>query len=403
MGMAIMSFPWTEQGIFKAGKNLNHSVFGVVFLWPQWQDGKRLSLFRWRPGGGVAIMVLGWKANLGKRGIGVLAIHKAILHIMDFNSGLTVLSEGELDVQSPSVINFLSRHLEKCYTDQGAKTGEFEQRSLFRQQVDTYLAGKISFQQFSVFVAERLREQLSQSDELASLDLVICDFSYEGRRCLALLKCNNQVGYTHQVVQEEGGVRNEIINHYAILPSLTQKLEEYAFIDGATREVSFVDKPHPINGEAVRVLSEQVLECNSRISPRDTMRLVGNITRKVAEKHGQSAVAAVAKAKTCMIVQAEQLEKLDPATLGQEIFHASPLLQEEYRREAETAGLTEAVRVDKEFARKKGQTHKIKTDTGIEISFPVDYFQNTQYMEFINNPNGTISIELKNIGKISNR
>lgn len=46
---------------------------------------------------------------------------------------------------------------------------------------------------------------------------------------------------------------------------------------------------------------------------------------------------------------------------------------------------------------------KIKTDTGIEITIPSDFFDNSEYIEFINNPNGTISISIKNVGKIINR
>lgn len=45
----------------------------------------------------------------------------------------------------------------------------------------------------------------------------------------------------------------------------------------------------------------------------------------------------------------------------------------------------------------------IKTDTGIEITFPTDYFENHDYIEVVNNPNGTLSIEIKNIGKITNK
>ena len=49
------------------------------------------------------------------------------------------------------------------------------------------------------------------------------------------------------------------------------------------------------------------------------------------------------------------------------------------------------------------RSHKIKTDTGIEIKIPTEYLENSRYVEFINNPDGTISIALKNIGKIVNR
>ena len=43
------------------------------------------------------------------------------------------------------------------------------------------------------------------------------------------------------------------------------------------------------------------------------------------------------------------------------------------------------------------------TDTGIEIVFPTDYYQKTDLIEFQNNADGTISIVIKNVGKITNR
>ncbi|WP_405352536.1 hypothetical protein [Ruminococcus sp.] len=49
------------------------------------------------------------------------------------------------------------------------------------------------------------------------------------------------------------------------------------------------------------------------------------------------------------------------------------------------------------------KSQKIKTDTGIEITVPVEYFEDDRYIEFINNNDGTISIALKNIGKLINR
>ena len=43
------------------------------------------------------------------------------------------------------------------------------------------------------------------------------------------------------------------------------------------------------------------------------------------------------------------------------------------------------------------------TDTGIEISFPVEYGENPEFIEFSTEENGLISIELKNIGSIENK
>ena len=49
------------------------------------------------------------------------------------------------------------------------------------------------------------------------------------------------------------------------------------------------------------------------------------------------------------------------------------------------------------------RNHKIRTDTGIEISFPAEMGNNPEYIEFVNEPNGLITLALKNIGSIENR
>ena len=43
------------------------------------------------------------------------------------------------------------------------------------------------------------------------------------------------------------------------------------------------------------------------------------------------------------------------------------------------------------------------TDTGIEIKIPMEQYNSTDSIEFITNPDGTISVLIKNIGKITSR
>ena len=74
-----------------------------------------------------------------------------------------------------------------------------------------------------------------------------------------------------------------------------------------------------------------------------------------------------------------------------------------HKREVVEAALPAEVSVEPAVAERRGRNHRIRTDTGIEITFPSEYCDNRDYIEFVNNPNGLISIELKNIGKITNR
>jgi hypothetical protein len=333
----------------------------------------------------------------------LITINKAILHILDFNSGVTVFSQQELDRESNSVATFLTKHIEKSYTGQNAKSGTFQPDSKFKSQLSDYLADRIDFIGFSVYVAEAMYTAIAQSDTLDSTDVLVCDVAIEGSRVIGILKCTNKVGFIHQVVQENDQLKNEIINHYAILPGLSQKIEEYAFVDVDSLEIRFVEKKRSVNGEEAYLIADHILECSSRISPKGTLDLVNSTARAVAENHGESTVAAALKSKSYIVENTEVSEFLDPVELSKAVFPASPLMQQEFVQEVQKAGITETVKIDKDLAIKAGKSHKIKTDTGIEITFPVDYFQNNEYIEFINNPDGTLSIALKKIGSIVNK
>ena len=65
-----------------------------------------------------------------------IGVNKAILHILDFNSNLTVFSAHELELGKSSVAEFLMKHIEKAYCNPGAKPAAFNPDSRFRELLD---------------------------------------------------------------------------------------------------------------------------------------------------------------------------------------------------------------------------------------------------------------------------
>ena len=72
----------------------------------------------------------------------MIVIDKAILHILDFKSGMTVYSDEELTVQG-SIETFLLKHIEKSWHSQEAKPGKFYDDSNMQQEFKEYLAGNL--------------------------------------------------------------------------------------------------------------------------------------------------------------------------------------------------------------------------------------------------------------------
>lgn len=332
-----------------------------------------------------------------------MIINKAVLHILDFNSDVCVFSQKELDFSNSEISSFLEKHIERAQSDGGQKQGAFLKDSSFFRWLQEYIQNKTNFIEFSNIVANKLYEQISRSDKLDSNDFLVVDFSNENTSYIALLMLTNKIAYTHQVVNDAGSIHNEIIRHYAILPSASQKIDSYAIICCNDFSIGFLDKKRMIDGKDIYILPEVLLQSTSVISSKEAIKVVNQITTKIAEEHGENSAVAISKAKNYLVENAEISSSFSPIELGREVFADSEIMQNEFERRIAESELPSDIQIEKSLAIRTGKNHKIKTDTGIEITFPVEYFENHQYIEFINNPDDTISIELKNIGKIINR
>jgi nucleoid-associated protein YejK len=332
----------------------------------------------------------------------MVIIDKAILHILDFNSGMTVYSDEELTVQD-SIETFLLKHIEKSWGSQDAKPGTFYDDSHCAQLVKEYLSGEMSFVPFSKELAKKLEDAFVHAEEMASSDVIVADVRIDDRRQIVIFKSNSHIGYTHQVNQTEAGIKNEIINHYSIMPNLSQKMEEFAFIDTESKEISVTAKKYTIDGNSILVFPEILLECSLTPSPKEAIKNLSKTAAKVAEAYGQDKVATEAAVKSYVTENMQNTDELDLVEAGKEIFKENPSMQADFDNAIKEAGFTEPVKMDQEATIKKMCKHKLKTDTGIELTIPSEYFDNTEFMEFHNNEDGTLSIMLKHIGNIVNR
>lgn len=334
----------------------------------------------------------------------IMMINTAVLHIFDFNTNVCIVSQKDLDFSSDVVYEYVSKRLNRIIGDAAQKTGVFYATSAFQMKLQALVDGTLTFDDLASQIARELYQLVSHCDEPESTDLLVIDFQDDDDvRNLGILMLDNKTAYTHQILDDEGTVYNKLIKHYAILPGTAQKAEAYALIRLNDFSIHFVDKKRKMDGEDVYLLPDKLLQCTSVISSKEAVKVVSKIAEKVAEEHGASTVEALSKAKTYLVENAETADSFSPQDLGSDVFGDSTVLQREFEEQVKEAKLPEAVAIEKEYAQKAGRSHKIKTDTGIEITFPSEYIENTDFIQFINNPDGTLSIELKNIGKIVNK
>lgn len=333
----------------------------------------------------------------------IVGINKAVLHILDAMSGVTVFSDTELDSSDASINNFITKHIEKVYDGAGLRKGEFLSGSGLKYHINEYLNGEIDFVRLSQAIAERMYEGISASEDPESCDIIVCDCVANESPMIAVLKCDNKIGYTHQVMKEDGHIQNLLINHYAILPTTSQRISECAFINTNDFSISYCGKTRKIDGEKTDLMADILLEGVFDISSKESINKVNKIAKKVSADNGGDSVETTAKLKQYFTENALNEEYLEPKKMAETVFDGLPLMRDEFVEQIEEANVPEKVEVNPYITKKMSANVKLGTDIGVELSFPAEFYRDNEHIEIINNEDGTLSIKINRIGEIINK
>ena len=335
-----------------------------------------------------------------------MKINHAILHVLDFQSAVNVISQRELDLEGDrNARQFVTTHLRRARESGDNKCATFSDASVFGGELKRYFFGEREFIDLSQQVAEFIAGELAKAEKAQSTDVLVADFEDDDdARWFAIMLLASKQAFMHEVGSEAGETVNAIKRHYAILPNPSQKVQSYAVVRASTMEIGYVDKKRKIAGEDTLLIPDGLLQCETGVSGKEVIDTVTRVVEEVAEEHGANTAVALAKVKAAVAEKVEDDEELPPWDIVDEVFENEPQIKESVRAALIEEALPERVPVErKQVERAAVRNHKIRTDTGIEITFPAEMGSNSEYIEFVNEPNGLISIELKKISSIENR
>lgn len=375
----------------------------------------------------------------------MINILHAILHVYDFETGIASLSTRELDLGTRATLSYVRSFLRKASNSADNRHGEFKPDSGFVGELDQYLDDRNDFVSLSQQIAQFIFEELRRSDNPEPCDLLVADFedepepgadtkvdvtgnsevgdgadfadavdvamqqalesAYQGQgdRKFAIILLPRKKSFLHNIEGSDDHAYNELMRTDATLPNPTQKVDSYAVVNTRTFSVDFADKVRSVAGQDTYIIPDSLLQCTTHASTREVIKQVTDIVEQVAQEYGANPTVAVSKAKACVSENAGDSAVLLPWDIGEEVFEDAPQMRERYHERSREADLPERVQVKASVANRLTKSQKIRTDTGIEITFPAEYSSTSDYISFINQPDGSINIEIKGIGKIENR
>ena len=336
----------------------------------------------------------------------IINIEKIILHILDPKVGLAVLSQDEHPT-SEETIEFLTSHIENIFKDVNIKKSYFKEDE--KENKVKNLAMDIAnnndlFIQRTKDFAELMYDILRRNPDIPACDLICSLFQGDDKRYLGFFIFNYKTSYIHYVEELENGRLNTVIKQSTTLANTNQVVDEFVLIDLEDFSILLKERKHEVEGIKDFYLSKYLLKSEDLLSNKNKLDIVNKVSKKIVKDYYDNDVAKLAEIKSVMRGNIDESESIDVNSIKTQVFKNNLDIQEKYDEEIEKRGLVDkTIEVDENLSKKVSKTQRLLMDNGIEIKVPIEFLNGDEKIEFLNNPDGSISILLKDIRAIQGK
>ena len=298
-----------------------------------------------------------------------LYIKRIIIHQFSPNDTELVLAESPIEI-TPRLDEYFRKKLSKVFSDE-AKRGYFDTENVFISHIGNDLM------ESSVKISKLWKEEFVISEDQKTNDLVFIQFDKEGQEYFAFLR----IALKDSLVHSLGNSQHPIQLSQNNLPSAAQTPDEALVINRSSKQYYLIEKRIKHNGSFANYFSENLLQVQPEQSVKKSIKMVEDTAQKIAENFNQDDFNFQGKMKSAIFNNLEEDQELSP-----EIPEPISVSDIDHSRQI-----------------KKLENQKLSLSNGIELIVPNNVYQDADSVEFIQNPDGTYSILIKNIEDIVNK
>lgn len=321
-----------------------------------------------------------------------MQIKEAYLHVLDVISDVKLLSERPTEIDF-EIEDYVEKHVGVFFDNLDISTMDYTPNS------KVTLEGHV-FKEVSLQVADLFYDAMTYSEDIKPCDLMCIHFEREDRDYYGFLKLNFRTSFAHAVELQENLIVNKIIRQVTTLPYKSQKVEEGFLIDLTENKVLVKDKQVTIDGYKSRYITEKVLCLNGVMTTKRKIDLITKTAEKVIEKYDDQPLVKTAKLRKMVTEHLDESGSLDMQNIVSECFDTE-VSKDAYLKELDEKGVNpDSLKMNEGQTKKLKRTQRIKTASGVEIILPFEYVSRSENLNIVNNSDGSVSIELKNLGEL---
>ena len=325
-----------------------------------------------------------------------IIIHQAILHVLDTTLDAPVLSGGGMELTAEKTA-YLQNHIEKLLASDEIRQCRPLPDSAFRNELEH----NQDFIDLSCRIAGVLFDYMPAHTTIPGADLAVVDFTRDGAPWLGILKLNYQNGYTHYTETVEGAPVNSIIQQRACLPTQSGKVEEGALVNLTDYSMRLLEKKYDIDGHKEFYLSSVVFQYTQAEPEKKKLQAIQEAAAQAVKDAYEDEPHADAQVAMLIANQAADNDnQVSVEQVRQQLAEEYPLAAVPFDDYVEKSEVLEeaAAPVTVTPARiRRMESRSIRTANGIEVKIPTELLNSDSELEFLHDPDGSVSLLIKNV------
>ena len=325
-----------------------------------------------------------------------IIIHQAILHVLDTTLDAPVLSGGGMELTAEKTA-YLQYHIEKLLASDEIRQCRPLPDSAFRNELEH----NQNFIDLSCRIAGVLFDYMHAHTTIPGADLAVVDFTRDGAPWLGILKLNYKNGYTHYTETVEGAPVNSIIQQRACLPTQSGKVEEGALVNLTDYSMRLLEKKYDIDGHKEFYLSSVVFQYTQAEPEKKKLQAIQEAAAQAVKDAYEDEPHADAQVAMLIANQAADNDnQVSVEQVRQQLAEEYPLAAVPFDDYVEKSEVLEeaAAPVTVTPARiRRMESRSIRTANGIEVKIPTELLNSDSELEFLHDPDGSVSLLVKNV------
>ena len=325
-----------------------------------------------------------------------IIIHQAILHVLDTTLDAPVLSGGGMELTAEKTA-YLQNHIEKLLASDEIRQCRPLPDSAFRNELEH----NQDFIDLSCRIAGVLFDYMHAHTTIPGADLAVVDFTRDGAPWLGILKLNYKNGYTHYTEEVGGAPVNSIIQQRACLPTQSGKVEEGALVNLTDYSMRLLEKKYDIDGHKEFYLSSVVFQYTQAEPEKKKLQAIQEAAAQAVKDAYEDEPHADAQVAMLIANQAADNDnQVSVKQVRQQLAEEYPLAAVPFDDYVEKSEVLEeaAAPVTVTPARiRRMESRSIRTANGIEVKIPTELLNSDSELEFLHDPDGSVSLLIKNV------